>query len=104
MNLPQEYLEYLRGENPTSGFTDLELGGYFDLEPIESIEEMNKDVEMEANAPGYLAFASDGGGELLAFDSGGKVYSIPLIGMNSDSAVLIANSWNEYVSHIQSDA
>ena len=104
MDLPEEYLEYLHARNPRSGFTDLELGGYFDLEPIESIEGMNKDVEMEKNAPGFLAFGSDGGGELLAFDRQGKVYSIPLIGMNSKSAVLIANSWKEYVSHIQDDA
>ena len=104
MKLPEEYLEHLQAGNPRYGSTDLELGGYFDLEPIEFIEEMNKDVEMEKNAPGFLAFASDGGGELLAFDREGKVYSIPLIGMDSKSAVLIANSWQEYVSHIQGDA
>lgn len=86
------------------GFTDLELGGYFDLEPLESIEEMNKDIEIERYAPGYLAFASDGGGEVLAFDKDGKVVSIPLIGMEAKSAKVIANSWIEYVSHIQSDA
>ena len=104
MKLPEEYLEYLETGKPTYGFTDLELGGYFELEPVDTIEEMNKDVEIEKYAPGYTAFASDGGGELLAFDKLGKVYSIPLIGMDSKAAVLIASSWSEYASHIQDDA
>ncbi len=104
MKLPQEYLEYIQAGNPTFGFTDLELGGYFELEPLGTLEEMNRDVEIGKYAPEFLAFASDGGGELLAFDSDGKVYSIPLIGMESKAAVLISNSWSEYVSHIQDDA
>jgi len=104
MKLPEEYIEYLQVGNPTFGFTDLELGGYFDLEPLDTLEKMNKDVEIGKYAPGFFAFASDGGGELLAFDNDGKVYSVPLIGMDSKAAVLVANSWSEYVSHIQDDA
>ncbi|QDS99887.1 hypothetical protein HG15A2_32180 [Adhaeretor mobilis] len=44
------------------GFTDLDFGGYFHLEPLELVEKLNKDIEIEEHAPGLLAFASDGGG------------------------------------------
>lgn len=101
--LPVEYIAYVRSGRRTNGFTDFGLGGYFDLEPLESIPKLNLDIELQRYAPGFIAFASDGGGEVLAFDAVGKVYSIPLIGMSPESATLVANSWNEYSNHIQPD-
>ncbi len=58
MDLPADYLEYWKFGKPTSGYTDLELGGYFDLEPIKSIQQLNIDLEIAEHAPGFLAFAS----------------------------------------------
>ena len=51
---------------------------------------------MAVYAPGFLAFAGNGGGEVLAFDALGAVYMIPLIGMEAEQAVKIANSFTEF--------
>ena len=101
MNLPESYIKYLKSGGITAGFTDLEFGGYFDLEPLDKIEELNNEIGISSNAPGFTAFASDGGGEVFAFDAKGSVYLLPMIGMEPQYATKIAESWNEYASHIE---
>lgn len=44
------------------------------------------------------------GGEFFAFDGAGAVYSIPLIGMSVEDAIKVANSWAEFVQHIEPKA
>ncbi len=101
IDLPSDYVEFVNSTDVLWGETDYEFGGYFDLEPLENIEQMNKDIEIEKYAPGYVAFASDGGGEVFAFDSMGQIFLLPLVGMEPSVATKIASSWQEFKSHIQ---
>ncbi|MCX8240236.1 MAG: SMI1/KNR4 family protein [Acidimicrobiales bacterium] len=96
MKLPSGYLNYLKNGGETEFEADFEFGGYMALEPLERIEEYNKEIEIEEYAPGYIAFGSDGGGEAFVFDDAGIIYLMPLIGMAPDEAIKVVDSWSEY--------
>ncbi|WP_143133033.1 SMI1/KNR4 family protein [Pseudoduganella namucuonensis] len=94
LTVPQEYLEYIRAHGIFEGFTSDEAEpGYIELWAPEAIPANNRDIEVESLAPGFLAFAGNGGGEVLAFDAAGAVYMLPMIGMASDYAVQVANDF-----------
>lgn len=104
MELPTEYIDFVNSTDVLWGETNYEFGSYFDLEPLENIKKFNEDVEIEIYAPGFLAFASDGGGEVFVFDKEGKIYLLPLVGMEPSAASKIASSWQEFKLHIVKNA
>lgn len=75
--------------------------GWFQLWPLDELEQGNRDYQVQENAPGFVGFGSSGGGELLAFDANGRVVMIPFIGMSADAAWPIADSWNEFLEKIE---
>ena len=94
VDLPNDYLAYIEGDGVSEGFTD-GLPGYFMLWPSDEIEASNAAIDVPTLAPGFIGFGSDGGGELLAFDSAGAVFMLPVVGMAPKYAKKIGNSWNE---------
>ena len=104
MDLPKEYIEYVSSDGIKEGEADFEFGGYFRLEPLENLSVVNKEIEIEEYAPGFVAFASDGGGEVFVFDHEGKIYLMPLIGMDSNEAMLVAECWKDYEKQILPEA
>src|SRR5258708_578988 len=97
--LPDDYLAYIEGDGVSEGFTD-GMPGYFQLWHPDDIEASNASLEIPTRAPGFLGFGSDGGGELLAFDSVGAVFMLPMVGMEPKYAKKIANSWHEVSQRI----
>lgn len=92
--IPSKYVEYLNDHGAFEGFTTGEDSpGYVALWTIEEIPERNRDIDVEALAPGFIAFAGNGGGEVLAFDASGIVYTLPMIGMASDCAIRVADNF-----------
>ena len=100
--LPTEYKEYLESSKILYGETSLDNADYFDLEPLHSIQELNNDIQINEYAPGFIAFASNGGGEVYAFDSAGEIFLLPLIGMANDTAIKVADSWQHFLNHVVS--
>ncbi len=100
--LPTEYKEYLESSKILYGETSLDNADYFDLEPLHSIQELNNDIQINKYAPGFIAFASNGGGEVYAFDSAGEIFLLPLIGMANDTAIKVADSWQHFLNHVVS--
>lgn len=78
--------------------SDFDIGGYIVLQSLNSIDAFNEEIEIGKYAPGFIAFASDGGGEVFVFDESGTVYLMPLIGMSRNDAIKIADSWTAYES------
>ena len=94
--LPKEYFEYIRANGLFEGYTSDEADpGYVELWAAEAIPSNNCDLEIEMLAPGFIAFAGNGGGEVLAFDATGIVYMLPMVGMASDCAIQVANNFHE---------
>lgn len=72
---PAQYTDFLAAHGAFEGFTTGEgRPSYVALWPIEDIPGNNADIQIENDAPGFVAFAGDGGGEVLAFDASGAVF------------------------------
>jgi len=98
--IPPEYLEFIALHGAIESFTEGELG-YIELWLPQDIVGNNEAIQIKELAPGYLAFAGNGGGEVLAFNSQGEVFILPLIGMEARYAQKIANTWNELAGCIE---
>jgi hypothetical protein len=100
IELPEEYLTLMLHSNGGEGDLAIEPG-WFQIWPAEQVIELNRGYEVEKNAPGFFAFGSDGGGEMLAFDiregKPWKVVMIPFIPMTADHAVTIAEDFEAFV-------
>jgi hypothetical protein len=74
-----------------------ELGvepGWAQVWPAEKVIELNELYRVADNLPDFVAFGSNGGGELFAFDQRSwHVYMIPFIPMAADDAVEIATDF-----------
>ncbi|WP_156481321.1 SMI1/KNR4 family protein [Herbaspirillum rubrisubalbicans] len=98
-SIPSSYRDYIQENGLFEGFTvDDALPGYVSLWAMDEISESNSDIEIETYAPGFIAFAGNGGGEVLAFDERGSVYMLPLIGMEPEAAIRIADSFHDFAS------
>lgn len=104
INLPDYLKHFIAERGLFEGFTSNDSPGYVEMWPIEDIPQQNKAIEMDAYAPGFLAFAGNGSGELLAFDAVGAVYMIPLIGMDAEKAIKMAESLDELAETFEADA
>ena len=100
MTLPPQYLDYFTGDGRREGALSVEPG-WFQLWPPGEVENWNRGYHVQEFAPGFLGFGSSGGGELLAFDADGRVFMIPMIGMSTDEARPVADSWREFVARIE---
>ena len=101
VKLPEDYLTFLSLSNGGEGEIPVQPL-WFQIWPAEMVLEHNKGYEVSVNLPGFWAFGSNGGGEMLAFDTreGGpwRIMSVPFIPMDADEAVLIAKDFMSFVS------
>lgn len=94
VSIPQEYLDYVRVHGIFEGETsDDAEPGYIELWAPDAIQAGNEDLKANHSPPGFVAFAGNGGGEVLAFDAAGAVYMLPLIGMAPECAELVARNF-----------
>ena len=103
ITLPDDLKHFIAEHGLFEGFTR-NGPGYVELWAIEAIPQHNAVVEMDASALGFLAFAGNGGSEVLAFDATGAVYMIPLIGMEPEQAIKIADSFAEFAETFELNA
>jgi len=101
---PDDLKHFIAEHGLFEGFTRNDNPGYVVLWAIEDIAQQNAAIEMDAYAPGFLAFAGNGGGEVLAFDAAGAVYMMPLIGMEPEQAIKIAGSFSEFAETFELSA
>lgn len=90
----------LRNEGYIEGELSVDPLWYIIWEP-ENLAEYNKGYELEKYAPGFTAFGSNGGNELLVVDEKGAVYTIPAIGMEPQYAYKISESISELRQFMQ---
>ena len=100
IRIPPEYLEFIAVHGAVESFTEGEPG-YVELWLPQNIAENNEDIQIKELAPAYLAFAGNGGGEILAFNSQGEVFMLPLIGMEARYAQKISKNWSELAGRIK---
>jgi hypothetical protein len=98
VSLPAEYLDLLAESNGGEGDLGLEPM-WISFWPAEEVLSLNADYEVAQCLPGFFGFASNGGGELIAFDMRGKapnpIVMVPFIPMRFDHVVQICSSFEE---------
>jgi hypothetical protein len=104
ISVPDDLKRFIAERGLFEGFTRSDSPGYVELWSIEDIPEQNASIEIEVYAPGFLAFAGNGGGEVLVFDATGAVYMLPLIGMEPKYAIKIAGSFAEFAETFELDS
>jgi hypothetical protein len=90
MDIEQKARE-LRNDGYVEGELSIDPLWYIIWEP-EDIAEYNKDYQLAKDAPGFVAFGSTGGGELLVLNAEGAVFTLPAIGMEPQYARKIAEN------------
>jgi hypothetical protein len=70
--------------------------GWFQLWPLADVQSLNDQYEVAEYAPELVAFGSDGGGEMLAFDAKNQIVKVPFIGMEMEYARIVAATWTDF--------
>ena len=102
-DLPKDYLNFMRHSNGGEG----ELGvqpGWFQLWEAENVIQFGIEYEVPKYAPGFFAFGSNGGGEILAFDlrneAGRPIVALPCIGLEPNAAMRVAANFAEFAAQM----
>jgi SMI1/KNR4 family protein SUKH-1 len=105
LDLPTAYLDLLSLSNGGEGDLGVEPE-WISIWPAEEVLARNSEYDISRNAPGLLGFATNGGGELLAFDARSgppyPVVTIPFIAMDLRDAKTVATDFLALISAIGS--
>lgn len=107
--LPTGYIALLRltdGGEAFIGEPDSDDELYLNLWPSGDVLKFNAEYEMPSLAPNHFAFGTNGGGELLAIDrrrGDDAVVMLPSIGLSDDSGVLVAPTFDAFMSMIDAN-
>jgi hypothetical protein len=103
-SLPEAYIRFLEASNGAEGDLGIEPGWVVIWSAEEAIQVTNQ-YQMPKYLPGYFAFGSNGGGELLVFPIDGgtdrcPVQMVPAIGMAAQELRSVAPSFAEFQTHL----
>ena len=103
LDLPPAYLAFLERSNGGGGDLGID-SGWVSLWPAEEVVELNRGYEVQQWISDFFGFASNGGGELFAFDTRTphpwNVYMLPFIPMDEDEAILGADDFATFAQVI----
>jgi len=103
ISLPPSYLSFMRLHNGGYGFVG---ENYLSLWKVEELAQFNAEYQVHEYAPGFLFFASNGGGEGYAFDTTidkFPVHIIPFIGMSRNDAIPVSDSFEGFFDALRRD-
>jgi len=98
--LPDDYRAFLLRYNGGEGFIGKH---YLVLWQVEQLVDFNKGYEISKYAPGFIVFASTGGGEGFAFDTRANPYPIrqvPFIGMSLEDGIFVAENFTRLLERM----
>ena len=102
IQLPVVYRVFIDTNGLFEGFADLSGDEhYVILWGEDEVATANSEMDVNVYAPGFVAFAGNGGGEIYAFDTGGAVFVLPMIGMEPDAAIKVADDFLEFARSFQ---
>lgn len=98
--LPSDYIAFLGVSDGGDGELSVKPG-WFQIWQSDEVIELNRGYEVSQSIPGFFGFGSNGGGELLAFDTRHgepwKIVMIPFIPMDEKEAIEIAPDFLSFV-------
>jgi len=83
--LPKDYVEFMKNHNGGEG----DVGEtWLILYPLEELQEINDDYEIEKFLSGHIIIGSNGGGELYGIDNKGNYFNVPALIDEDDVSLL----------------
>jgi len=102
IQLPAMYRDFINTNGLFEGFTvAADAEHYVVLWSEDEVASANAEIEVPVYAPGFVAFAGNGGGEVFAFDDTGAVVMLPMIGMTPEVAIRVASDFSEFAQGFQ---
>jgi hypothetical protein len=102
-DLPREYLLFLTLADGGEGELWI-WPGWFIIWAAATVAERNRDYEVQDRYPGFIAFGSNGGLEMFAFDMrhppAHPVVALPYIGLSVEEAMPVAPDFLAFVKHL----
>ena len=98
---PQALLDYFAAGHPTVCELDAQPCLCEFWQP-EELQQLNQEYGVPEMAPGFLGFATSGGGEMFAISPSGSIVCLPFIGMSPQVALPIAGTWAEFTQMLRS--
>jgi hypothetical protein len=94
IELPPSYLAYVAESGLFEGIVVTAKGEHdIILWSADEVASGNRELGVELYAPGFVAFAGNGGGEVFAFDKIGAVFMLPMIGLEPEAAIQVASDF-----------
>ncbi|MGS5084983.1 SMI1/KNR4 family protein [Hydrogenophaga sp. A37] len=105
IQLPSVYRDFINANGLFEGFA-VAAGEehYVVLWGDDEVASANAEIEIPVYAPGFVAFAGNGGGEVFAFDDTGAVVMLPMIGMAPEAAIHVASDFPEFARGFRHDS
>lgn len=100
-SLPPDYRRFLLQQDGGEGFVGEH---YLILWRASELAPFNRDYEVPVYAPGFVIFASNGGGEGFAFDTRSvpfPIVQVPFIGMSHESGLTVASNFTELLQRME---
>ena len=83
--LPKDYIEFMKKHNGGEG----DIGStWLVLYPLEELQDVNDDYEVEKFLPNHVIIGSDGGDEFYGIDSKGNYFNVPIMMDENDITFL----------------
>ncbi len=98
---PEDYIAFMNElkDNELNSESD-----YIELFPLNELEKINEEHETPVYAPNYITIGTNGGGVGIFINKENmKIYSIPFVGMEESDAVLLANSFSEFIYRFENE-
>ncbi len=99
--IPAELIKYHVGGGRLEGDLGESFVGWFQLWPINELENLNRIYEVALVALDHIGIGSNGGGELIAIAPGGQVVALPFIAVDPKDSVVLASSWEAFEEMIR---
>ncbi len=98
---PRDYISFM--ENLKDNEINSE-NGYIELFPLNELEVINEEYETDKFVPNFTTIGTNGAGVGIFINKmNDSIYSIPFIGMEEKDAVLLANSFSEFLNKFEND-
>ncbi|WPO91747.1 SMI1/KNR4 family protein [Chryseobacterium sp. HR92] len=92
---PKDYLSYINTLENSEVYSD---NGFIEFFPFNELEQINEEYETAEYVPNFIAICTNGGGVGVFINKiDKKIYSIPFVGMEEKDAVLLADSFSEFI-------